>query len=106
MESFIYTFLVIISVREKLVFARACSWEIEGDAPDTCKYAATPPDVKTISCETCKSDGCNGDQTRTTSIYDPYGTTAAPDSGSISNLGVNRFSWILVAFAALLYRLS
>lgn len=67
-------------MREKEIYARACSWEIMGEAPDACRYAATPPDVRILSCETCTRDGCNGDTSRSMLPYDPYRITQKPET--------------------------
>lgn len=86
------------------MFARACTWELEGAAPDACKYSTVNfPDVKMMYCETCLTDGCNGDNKKVLSIYDPSKTTEKPATGSASGLFLNRFTLGLVALVAIVW---
>lgn len=48
-------------VNDTLVVSRSCFWEkLDADKND-CLNLYTPSHIKTTFCETCSTDGCNGD---------------------------------------------
>lgn len=85
------------------MFARACSWELEGAASDACKYSLTPPDVKMLYCETCRTDGCNGDRERSLHGTEVTTATTNTDSGAVSGLVLNRVMLWVVGLVAVVY---
>lgn len=87
-------------MKEKKVFARACSWEVSTAAPDACRYAITPPDVQTMFCETCRTDGCNALKDLNDPERNPS-TTENPN-GAVSGFIFNPVTLIVVGVAAFL----
>lgn len=55
----IIIFLFRNSVDDRRVVSRSCYWENVNARRNDCAQAATPSNIRTISCETCHTDGCN-----------------------------------------------
>ena len=47
-------------MNDKVVIIRNCFWEKLDADKNECKNDPTPSNVRTISCETCSKDDCNG----------------------------------------------
>jgi hypothetical protein len=47
-------------INDKTVVSRSCFWEDVNAPSDSCYNANTPSYIKTLSCHTCTTDGCNG----------------------------------------------
>ncbi|XP_037927616.1 uncharacterized protein LOC119662132 [Teleopsis dalmanni] len=51
---------LVQEVYGKRVTSRSCFYEDMDDAPDKCARENTSSYIKTIFCQTCNTDGCNG----------------------------------------------
>ncbi|XP_005183201.1 uncharacterized protein LOC131800552 [Musca domestica] len=63
---------LVQEVYGKRVISRSCFYEDIDDPADKCARDTTSSYIKTVFCETCNSDGCNG-----VSGLMPYGTLLA-----------------------------
>ncbi|XP_075153326.1 UPAR/Ly6 domain-containing protein twit [Haematobia irritans] len=63
---------LVQEVYDKRVISRSCFYEDIDDPSDKCARDTTSSYIKTIYCETCSTDGCNG-----VSGLVPYGTLLA-----------------------------
>jgi len=51
---------LVQEVYGKRVIARSCFYEEINDSPDKCARDPTSSYIKTVFCQTCTTDGCNG----------------------------------------------
>lgn len=57
---FLVLSLVFLLVYGKRVITRSCFYEDVDDPADKCARDTTSSYIKTVFCQTCSSDGCNG----------------------------------------------
>ncbi|XP_017493319.1 PREDICTED: uncharacterized protein LOC108381412, partial [Rhagoletis zephyria] len=55
------------TVYGKRVISRSCFYEDYDDSSDRCGHETTSSYIKTVFCQTCSTDGCNG-----ASAFSPY----------------------------------
>ncbi|XP_055301730.1 uncharacterized protein LOC129568177 [Sitodiplosis mosellana] len=48
-------------VNDNVIISRSCYWEDVNAQKNDCMNATTPSYIRTIFCETCSTDGCNGE---------------------------------------------
>lgn len=54
---YLLIFVLQLSVNDKVVVSRSCSWEDINAPADSCMRTTTPSYIKTEFCETCGHDG-------------------------------------------------
>lgn len=59
LEAIVSNLLISIAVRDKVVVKRTCAIESRTEVGEECAPVDTPSYVKTVFCETCRTDGCN-----------------------------------------------